>query len=132
MIHEFHGRGTRAAFRAIDHDEVRRNVGFKHGLDDGKPFPRVTHAELEAHRLAARQFPQARHEFQQPDGRVEGRVAGRGIAVLPRDDAARLRDFDRDFARGQDTAMPRLGALGQLDFNHLHLRCTGVLDEGFF
>ena len=45
--------------------------------------------------------------------------------------AARLGDLGRDLAGRQDAAVARLGALRQLDLDHLHLRRTGVLDEGF-
>eukprot|EP01041_Mallomonas_annulata_P031524 gene31524-biopygen23951 len=51
-----------ATFGAVDHDEVRRDAGFQHGLDHGKPLPRVTDAQLEAHRLAAGEFTQAHDE----------------------------------------------------------------------
>ena len=53
MVGEFQRCGTGAAFAAIDHDEVGRDAGFHHGLDDGKPFPRVADAQLEAGGLAA-------------------------------------------------------------------------------
>ncbi|MCY1523661.1 hypothetical protein D9M68_585650 [compost metagenome] len=132
VVDELHRRRAGSAFGAVDHDEVRRDAGFEHGLDDGEPLPGMAHAEFEAHRLAAGQLAQARHEFHQADGGVEGGVGGRRVAVLPGGDAARLGDLGRDLARGQDAAVPGLGALGQLDLDHLDLRRTGVLDEGLF
>ena len=53
-----------AAFGAIHHDEVRRDAGLQHGLDDGKPFPRMTQAELEADRFAAAELAQPGDELE--------------------------------------------------------------------
>ena len=53
MIHEFQGCGAGAAFRAINHNEIRRNPRFDHGLADGEEFPCMADAKLEAHGLAA-------------------------------------------------------------------------------
>ncbi|MNG39433.1 hypothetical protein D3C84_1275120 [compost metagenome] len=52
MVGELHWRSTRAAFLAIDDDEVRQDPGFHHGLGDTHELPRMAQAELEAHRLA--------------------------------------------------------------------------------
>src|SRR5690606_35350052 len=128
---ELRRSGARAAFGAVDHDEVRRDVGLEHRLDDGEPLPGMAQAELESDALTLGQLAQPRHEMQQPDGRVEGAVAGGGIAVLPRRHAARLGDLGRDLAAGQYAAVARLGALRQLYLDHLHLRHTGVAREGF-
>ena len=54
VVREFHGRGARAPFAAVDDDEVGRDAGFQHGLDDAEEFPRVADGQLEAGRLAAR------------------------------------------------------------------------------
>jgi hypothetical protein len=43
--------------------------------------------------------------------------------------AARGGDLGRDLGRRQDAAVARLGALAQLDLDHLHLRSRGVGDE---
>ena len=43
----------RAAFGAVDHNEIRRDAGFEHGFDDAKPFPALANAQLEAGGLAA-------------------------------------------------------------------------------
>ncbi len=69
------GRGAGAAFLAVDHDEVREDAGFQHGLGDAHELPRVAQAELEAHRLAAGQFAQLGDELHQFDGRGERAVA---------------------------------------------------------
>ncbi|MNU07071.1 hypothetical protein D3C72_2525050 [compost metagenome] len=52
MVGELHWRSTRAAFLAIDDDEVRQDPGFHHGLGDTHEFPGMAQAELKAHRLA--------------------------------------------------------------------------------
>ena len=54
-VDELQRRRASAAFPAIDHDKVRMLTGFQHGLDDAKPFPRMTYRQLEAHRLATGQ-----------------------------------------------------------------------------
>ncbi|MPN58565.1 hypothetical protein SDC9_206272 [bioreactor metagenome] len=53
MVDKLHRRSARAALGTVDDDEVGRDIGFQHGLDHGKPFPRVTDAELETRGLAA-------------------------------------------------------------------------------
>ena len=45
--------GTGAAFTAVDNDEVRRNAGRKHGLDDTEKFPRMANRQFESCRFAA-------------------------------------------------------------------------------
>lgn len=64
MVDEFNRRGARAAFRAIDNDEIWRDIGFQHGFDNGEPFPRMTDAKLETYRFAAGQLTQASDEVQ--------------------------------------------------------------------
>ena len=67
VVAELHRCRPGAAFGAIDHDEVRRDTGLQHRLDDGKPLPGMTHAKLEAHRLAAAELAQLGDEFQHFD-----------------------------------------------------------------
>ena len=55
IVGEFERRRARAAFGAVDDDEVRRDAGLQHGLGQCEPFPGMADAELEARRLAARQ-----------------------------------------------------------------------------
>ena len=53
VVGELHGRGTRAALGAVNHDEIRRDAGLEHGFDDAKPFPVLAYAQLESGGLAA-------------------------------------------------------------------------------
>ncbi|MNJ48509.1 hypothetical protein D3C77_437040 [compost metagenome] len=64
VVAELPGRCARTAFLAIDHDKVRHDAGAQHGLGDAHELPGVTQAELEAHRLAARQLTQSGDEPQ--------------------------------------------------------------------
>jgi hypothetical protein len=73
VVGEFQRRRAGAAFAAVDHDEVGRDAGPQHGLDDGEPFPGMADGELEADRLATRQIAQAGDEFEQFDRRRERR-----------------------------------------------------------
>jgi hypothetical protein len=41
VVAELHRRRAGAALAAVDHDEVRRDAGLQHRLDDAEPFPRV-------------------------------------------------------------------------------------------
>ena len=58
----------RAALGPVHHDEVRGDAGFQHGLDDGKPLPRVANTKLEAGGFAARQGAQPGDEMQHLHG----------------------------------------------------------------
>ena len=74
-VAEFQGGGAGAAFLAIDDDEIGADIRFQHRLDDGEEFPAVADAELEADRLAARQFAQLSdesHHFQRCRKRAVG------------------------------------------------------------
>ena len=53
MIRELQRCRPRTTFSTIDNDEIGGDTSFLHGLDDGKPFPRVTHTKLKASGLAA-------------------------------------------------------------------------------
>ena len=122
MVHEFQRRGTGAAFLAIDDDEVGRDAGFHHGLDDAQKLPRVADTEFESRGLAARQFAQPVNELHEFQGCREGRVASWRNAVLANFNATDGGDFFGHLGRGQHAAMTRLGALAQLHLDHLHLR----------
>ncbi len=50
---------------------------------------------------------------------------------MPHRHAARLCDLGRDLGGGQHAAMPRLGALAQLDLDQLDLFVLGLLGEAF-
>src|SRR5690606_10466077 len=63
--------------------------------------------------------------------RREGAVARRRDAIAPDRNAARLGDLGRDFGRRQDAAMAGLGALAQLDLDHLDLGIDRLPGEAF-
>jgi hypothetical protein len=69
VVGELHRGGAGAALLAVDHDEVRENAGFQHGLGDAHELPRMAEAELEAHRFAAGQFTQLLDELHHLDRR---------------------------------------------------------------
>ncbi len=46
MVDKFGWRGTRTTLLAVHHDEIRRNAGFEHRLDDGEEFVRVADTSL--------------------------------------------------------------------------------------
>jgi hypothetical protein len=86
-------------------------------------------AELEPHRFAAREFAQPGDKLQQLDGGGKGAVARRRDAVLAHGHAAGAGDFRGDLVLGQDAAVAGLGALAELDLDHLHLRIAGLGGE---
>ena len=63
-VGEFERRRARAAFRAVDGNEVRKDIRVEHGLADAKEFGPVTDAQLEPYGLTSRQAPDSRHEFE--------------------------------------------------------------------
>ncbi len=89
----------------------------------------MAQAELEADRLAAGQFAQLGDELHQLDRRGEGAVARRRNAILTHRHATGGGDLGGDLVLGQDTAVSRLGALAELDLDHLHLRVEGLGGE---
>ena len=88
MVGEFKGRRARTALLAVDDDEIGRHAGFDHGLAERHEFGGLADAELEAHGLAARQFPQLRDEAHHLQRRREGGVFGGRHAILPHGHAA--------------------------------------------
>src|SRR3546814_6734845 len=96
-----------------------------------EPFPRVADRQLEAGRLAAGQFAQAGDEFQQPHRRGERRMPRRRDAVQPLRHAAGGGDLGADLGPGQHAAVAGLGALRELELDHLHLRVARVGGETF-
>ena len=89
VVAELDRRRAGPALGTVDDDEVRRDAGLLHRLDDGEPLPRMAQAELEPGRLAARQLTQPGNEIHHLDGRAEGAVRRRRDAV----------DTDRHAAR---------------------------------
>ena len=132
VVGEFDRGCTRAAFGSVHHDEVGRDVGFHHGLDHGKPFPGVAYAELDAHRFAARQAAQPAQKLHQLQWRMKRAVGAGADAVLPHGNATGGGNFRRDLGAQQHASVAGLGALAELELNHLDLRVTCVFDEAFF
>ncbi|MND42383.1 hypothetical protein D3C80_331560 [compost metagenome] len=129
VVAELAWRRTGAAFLAIDDDEVRSDASGQHGLGNAHELPRVAQAEFEPHRLAARQLTQAGNELQQLDRRAEGTVRRRRDAILAHAHATSCGNFGADLVPRQDAAVARLGALAELDLDHLHLRRARLLGE---
>ena len=118
VVHEFHRCRTRAAFAAIDDDEIRRDAGLEHRLGDAEEFPGMTDGQLEPGGLAARQFAQPLDELQHLDGRRERRVTCGRDAVLAFAHSARRGDFRSDLGAGKHAAMTGLRTLRELEFDH--------------
>ena len=75
MVGELHRCRAGAAFFAVEHDKVRKDAGFQHGLGNAHELPWMAQAELEAHRFAAGQFTQLGDELHQLDRRGKRTVA---------------------------------------------------------
>ena len=92
---------------------------------------RLAHAHLHADGLAARELAARLDKLEQAGHRVEGRVpAGRdAVLVGRRAEAARVGNDRRDLGGGEDAAVPGLGALRELDLDHLDEVARGVLLE---
>ena len=131
MVGKFHRGGSRAAFSAIDHDEVRRNAGLQHGFHHGKPFPGVADAQLEAGGLAPRQGTQFFYEMHHFNGRGKRAVGCGRYAVHSHWHAARGSNFCRDLGAGKHATVAGLGALAELELDHLHLRVGGICRKFF-
>src|SRR3954470_12323681 len=78
-------------------------------------------AQLEAGRFAAGELPHLGDELHHANWRREGTVRGRRDAILTHGDAADLRDLLRDLCCRQHAAMAGLGALADLELDHLDL-----------
>jgi hypothetical protein len=98
-------------------------------LADGQKLPFVADAELEAGGLAARQLAHLGDELHHLDRRREGGMARGRDAILADRHAAGLRDLGAHLGCGQDAAVAGLGALAQLQFDHLDLGVGGTLGE---
>jgi hypothetical protein len=53
MVKELERSRARAAFGAVDHDKIRIDAGFQHGLANAEKLPRMADAKLEPNGLAA-------------------------------------------------------------------------------
>src|SRR5690606_10390026 len=91
-------------------------------LDDAHKFPGLADAQLEADRLAARKTAQVGDELHKLDRCREGLVPRRRNAVAAHRNAPRRRDLRAHLFGGQDAALPRLGALADLQLDHPDLR----------
>ena len=127
VVRKFERRGPGAALCAVHADEVRQDARALHGLADRQELAPLAHAQLEPDRFAVGQFAETRNELQQPDRRRKRGMAGGRDHVAAKRHPADARDFGRDFRRGQNAAVPRLGALRQLDLDHLDGRQAGLL-----
>mmetsp|Transcript_3185 Transcript_3185/g.11340 ORF Transcript_3185/g.11340 Transcript_3185/m.11340 type:complete len:591 (+) Transcript_3185:387-2159(+) len=116
---------------AIDGDEVGDGAAVDHRVAERRKLLGSADAHLEADGFAARELAQLRDELHEPRRRGEGAVAGRRVAVGPRRraQAASVSDDGRDLVGGKDAAVRRLGALRELDLDHLDLRPRRVLCE---
>ena len=130
MVHEFERRRAGAAFLAVDHDEVRdrcrsRSIALQIARNSqGWPMQSLKPAGLPPDKP-----PHRRDELHHLDRGREGGVARRRDAVLARRHAADRRDLGRDLGAGQHAAMAGLGALAQLELDHLDLLVAATARE---
>ena len=129
MVRKFQWRGPSAAFCTINHHEVRVDARFLHGLDDAKPFPWVTNAQLETHRFALAEGTQFLYKLHQTHRGGEAAVGRRRHTVFTHLDATRLGNFFSDFGAWQHTAVSRFGTLAEFDLHHLDLGRAHVVDK---
>ena len=127
VVGELHRCRAGATFGTIHHNKVGRDARGQHGLDHGKPLPRVAYAQLHAGGLAARERAQSINKLHHFNRRGKRAVRCGRYAVHPHGHAARGRYLCGDLGAGQHAAVPGLGALAQFKLNHLHLRiaCIG-------
>src|SRR3981081_923476 len=129
--HEFARPGAGPAFVAVDHDETRIDSALKHCLADREKLPGVTDAQLESGRLAAGEpthLADEGHHFQR---RRKCPVRGRRDAVLAHADASDLGNFLGDLGGRKDATVSGLGALTDLELDHLDLIVGGDAREFF-
>src|SRR5207253_11517448 len=107
------------------------NAGLQHRLADAEELPRMPERELEADRLAAGELAQPYDEIQQLERGVERRMPRRREAIHPDRHAARLGDLRRHLGARQHAAVAGLGALRDLDLDHLDLGGARLLGELF-
>jgi hypothetical protein len=122
MIHELEGRGSGAAFVAINDDEIRGVSRLQNGLYNRHKFPMVANTQFDPNWLSAREVAQARNKAHQLYWRRESRMHGRRNAVATNINATNLRNLGCDLRCGQNPAEARFGTLTELDLNHLDLR----------
>jgi len=129
VVGELKRGSARAAFGAVDDDKVRHDPRIQHRLDHTHEFTLVADAQLEPHRLAARQIAQLAQKLHHLNRRGERRMGGGRDAVVPHRDAPCRRDLGTDLRRGQHATMTGFGTLAQLKLDHLDLVACGLLLE---
>ena len=129
VVGEFKRGSARAAFGAVDDDKVRHDPRVQHRLDHTHEFTLVADAQLEPHRLAARQIAQLAQKLHHLHRRGERRMGCGRDAVVPHRDAPCRRDLSTDLRRGQHATMTGFGTLAQLKLDHLDLVACGLLLE---
>src|SRR5262245_13657472 len=129
MVEKLERRRPGATLLAVDDDEVWIVPGFQHGLADGKEFPGMADAQLEAGRLATGPAPQLGNEADELERSGERRVARRRNAILSHRDPAGPCDLGAHLRGRQHAAMTRLGALTTFHFDHFDLVAGGGLGK---
>lgn len=129
VVLEFEGRGPGAALGAVDDDEVGPDPRGEHGFAHGQELRFAADAQLEAGGLPAGAIAQFGDELQEPCRPGEGRVCGRGDALLALGNAARSGDLGGHLRGGHDAADAGLGALRELDRHALDVRVRGLGGE---
>ena len=121
-VGELQRRRPGAALAAVDDDEVGVDPGLEHRLDDRHELLRVADADLEADRLAARELAQLRDERASSPGGSRTPCGRSGEKTSLPSGTRRVSAISLvTLAAGQDAAVAGLGALGELDLDHLDL-----------
>ena len=102
---------ARPAFGSIEGDEVGSDTGLDHGQTQRLELLGYAETELDPHRFAATQLPQAGDERQQLPLRTERGMPVRGNDIAADDHTARRGDIRRDLATRQKPAITWLGSL---------------------
>ena len=128
-VRKFDRRRTCAAFCAIDDDVIEHDAGFSHRLDHGKDFVRLADTQFHADRLATGKIAQFCGPLQHADRCRKGRMRRGRDAIRAHGHAACFGDFFRYLGAGQYTAVTRLRALADLDFDHLDLVVARIVGK---
>ena len=123
VIGEDQRPGARAAFAAVDRDEVDAARPVGHQARQVLPERRIADGGLDADRQTG--FAGDRlDEIEHLVGVPERAVRGRADAVAVHRDAADLGDLAGDLRPRQHAADARLRALTELDLDRANLRCA--------
>src|SRR5258705_7363054 len=129
MVNDFEWRRTVAASVAVDHDEVGIDSGLQHPLAEREKFRGVADAKLESGGLAAGQPPHLADEGHHFQRRRKCPVGRRRNAVLAHRDAPDFGNLLGDLGGRKHAAVSGLGALADLEFDHLDLIVGGDAGE---